>query len=88
MPWAVGVSVVTCVMIRVVEGCAEGAVDVVVWVWVVLAGRVLDACCDVVCCCEVEGVVEVDVLGVDDCGVEVDAAAEALELLIFATAMQ
>ena len=30
LPLPVGVSVVTCVIIRVVEGCAEGAVEVVV----------------------------------------------------------
>jgi hypothetical protein len=54
---------------------------------VVLAGSVLVCCDDAVCCCEVEGVVEVDVSEVDDCGVDVDAALDALELLIFATAM-
>ena len=88
LPWPVGVSVVTCVITRVVEGCAEGAVEVVVSVCVVLAGSVLVCCCDVEdCCCEeVDGGVEVEVSGMDDCGVDVDAGTDALELLIFATA--
>ena len=40
-PVCVGDSVVTCVMVRVVEGCGDGAVEVMVLVWVVLAGSVL-----------------------------------------------
>lgn len=88
--WPVGVSVVTWVIIRVVEGAADGAVEVVVSVSVVLAGTVLVCCCVVLCCVELSGV-EVEVsIGVDDCGgVDVDAGTEdcTLELLIFATAI-
>ena len=61
------------------------AVLVEVWVWVVLAGRVLEVSGCVDCCCDVVemDVVEVLVSGVDDCGVDADADGE-LELLIFA----